>query len=438
MIKSGNCGKEGLKLKKILTTNLALKILAFVFALLLWLIVVNINDPIIKRTIPGIHVEILNPEAITGEGKIYEVLDNTDTISVVISAKRSIINEINESDITAVANMEELTFMDTIGIDVYSDIYDDKIESIKASSDNVKVFIDNMGKTQLQIQVNTTGSPEAGYLIGNVSTDQTLVRLSGPESAVLKVAKAVATVDISGMTTDVSTSVDVKLYDEEDNLITDSSIKRHIDAVKVSVEILGTKTVPLGYSVMGTPIEGYELTGIIESTPNEIIIAGKKSVLDAIEKIEIPEAALNVTGQSSDMTAIVDISKYIPDRTSIANSNFNGKATVIVYIEKKVTETASIFLKNLRITNPPEGFTAEIIDYEEAKMITISGLQGKMSAIDLENISGTIDIAEYMVDNGIENLSPGIYEIGVLFNLPEGVKTDLVFTVYVQVSVEEE
>lgn len=438
MIKSGSYGKEGQNLKKMLTTNLGLKILAILFAVLLWLIVVNINDPIISDTFSGIQVEILHPEAITGEDKIYEILDNTNVISVVVTAKRSILSEISKEDIRAVADMEELTFMDTIGIDVYSEKYDNKIESIKSSTENLKVKIDNMRKTQLVIQVNTTGKPGAGYLIGDIATDSTVVRLSGPESVIVTVAKAVANVDVEGMTTDIGTSVEIKLYDAEDNLITNSNITKNIETVSVSVGILGTKTVPLEYAVMGTPIEGYGLTGVISSTPSEVTIAGKKSDLDAIEKIEIPEAALNVTGQSSDVTVIVDVYKYLPNNTFLANNNFNGKSTVIVYIEKKMTKVATIQKENVIITNIPDGMTADIVDFDESKLITISGLEKIVSAINLEAIMGTIDMKAYMEQNEMETLTAGTYEVEIVLNLPEGSKTDIACTAIIHVSEEEE
>lgn len=437
MIKRGNYGKEGRNLKKIWTTNLGLKILAIVFAVLLWLIVVNIDDPVMVQPFYGIQVEILHPEAITDTGKIYEILDNTNIISVVVTARRSILSELRKEDLKAVADMEELTFMDTLGISVSSEKYNDKIESIKPSTENLRVKIDNIKKTQLVIQVNTTGKPEVGYLIGNVTTDQTVVRLSGPESIIKQVARAVANVDVSGMTTDISTSIEIKLYDNEDNLITNSVISKNIDSVSVSVDILGTKTVPLEYDVMGTPVDGYELTGVISSSPSEVTLGGKKSILESIEKIEVPETALNVTGQSGDVTVIVDLGRYIPDNLFLVNNKFNGKANVIVYIEKKVTKIVSLQKEKLKFTNIPDGFTVESVDFDETKLFNISGLQKVIETINPDNIAGTIDIAAYMEENEIVKLSEGTYDVEAILNLPEGARVDIPYMVRMKVTLEE-
>ena len=77
-------------MKKKLTNNLGMRILAVVIAVLIWIIVVNVSDPIIESTYSGIPVEIINADTITKQNKTYDVLNDTDSISVTISAKRSI------------------------------------------------------------------------------------------------------------------------------------------------------------------------------------------------------------------------------------------------------------------------------------------------------------------------------------------------------------
>ena len=43
-------------MKRALTKNWGLKLLAFVFSVLLWIIVMNIEDPVDERTFSGIQV----------------------------------------------------------------------------------------------------------------------------------------------------------------------------------------------------------------------------------------------------------------------------------------------------------------------------------------------------------------------------------------------
>ena len=52
-----------------LTINLGLKITAFVFSVFLWLIVVNIDNPVSSITYNNIPVTIVNDDIITSSGR---------------------------------------------------------------------------------------------------------------------------------------------------------------------------------------------------------------------------------------------------------------------------------------------------------------------------------------------------------------------------------
>ena len=81
-------------MKKSLTNNIGLKLLAFIFAFMLWLLVVNIDDPVGSKTFENIPVTIEHSEVVTQDQRSYQVLDGTDTVSVSVSATRSVLEKI--------------------------------------------------------------------------------------------------------------------------------------------------------------------------------------------------------------------------------------------------------------------------------------------------------------------------------------------------------
>ena len=131
------------KLTKRITNNFGLKILAAVFAIILWMVVVNIEDPEKTKgfTIP---VTIENNEYLSDMGKTYEILNNTDKISFTVTGKRSIIEELSESDFTAVANLENINDdMTTIPVSVSASRYASQIEINKRDA-TLKVSVENL------------------------------------------------------------------------------------------------------------------------------------------------------------------------------------------------------------------------------------------------------------------------------------------------------
>ena len=250
-------------MKKLLTDNIGLKILALLAAAVLWLVVVNVDDPVVEKRFTGIPVEVINENAILGQNKTYEVLDGSDTITVIVKGKRSILDQISKDYIKATADIKNLTIMDTVPIEVRSTRLADRLESIVSTTKNLKVFIEDMDRKTVEITVTTTGTVNAGSVLGTVKPDVNILSVSGPLSIVRNIVSAKAEIDVTGLSRDVSTTAAVHLYDANGDQVTDPRVKSTVSSVHVDAQILETKEVEVSAITSGTPADGYALTGVI-------------------------------------------------------------------------------------------------------------------------------------------------------------------------------
>lgn len=414
-----------------LVRNWGLKLGSFLFAAVLWLIVTNINDPIGTYRVYNVPVNIQNTDLITNNGRVYEILDNTDVIDVVtISAKRSIIDSLNESNVVAVADVNDLTSVNTINIKLSTNKYNDKLESIRGNIDSVRLNIENEKTKTLPLRTETRGTVKEGYMVGDITTEQNLVAISGPESVVEQVKRAVAAVDVSGFTNNIGTDSEVRLYDENDKVINADSLVKNISKVRVTVEILELKTVPISWSVMGTPARGYEATGDITASRNNVLIAGKSSIIENISAIEIPETVLDITGATESLETIVNLNDYLPNGIRLAEENFKGRVSVEVPIEAVIERRVELPVSAIQVLNVPEGFEYEAAEEEGSYYITLVGLARDVNALDIQTIQATADMAQYA-----EEMTAGHYTVELAFNL-EGAIT-LKDTVSIGINVSE-
>lgn len=421
-------------MKKRLTDNLGLKICSFVFAVLLWLVVVNVDNPVKTKQFDNISVKLQNANIITEEGLVYEILDSTGTVTVSVSAPRSYLELLSKDDIVAVADFNNITAANTINITYYSKRYNDRITNFKGSIESVKLNIEPKKMLQLVLNTKTVGEVEDGYVIGRVTTDQNQVRISGPESVVSQIKSAVIEVNVSGTTTDIATYEDVKLYDAENNEITATSIVKNVDSVKVDVEILATKTVPIHYSVMGTPASGYRQTGEVTGVPSEITIAGSADALKNISQIEIPSEALNINGKKENLVENISVKTYLPNGITIVDSNYTGKAVVTVYIEEEQKKELHLAENNILLTNIPNGYKVSV-DEESEIILKMTGLQADISEVLISDIVGKIDVKAYMEEKNLNRLEEGEYTIEATFDLNENIT--IVEPVKVKLIVQE-
>ena len=409
-------------MKKLLTRNLGLKLASLLLAFVLWFLVAQIYDPKDTVTFNNIQVRLINTELLDEEGKVYEVLDNSNLVRVTVTGPQSIVkSELRRSDIVAEADMSKLTDINTIAITYYCEnISNDSVE-IKGNHDSVRLNVEDKTSKWIKLESNTIGDVASGYMIGNVTLDQTNIEVTGPKSAISQVDHAGVDINVTDSTTSLSANVDIKLYDADDNELVLESVKKNVDSAYMTVVVLATKEVPVEIEYMGVPEDGYMATGEVESSVPTVRIAGTVSTLVGISAITVPEDRMNITGQSDNLVDIINLKEYLPANVRLADKSFDGKITATVYIEPIVSKDLTVAAENISVTGVPDGMEAEITSTAEEYNITVSGLSRDVSILHDSSVTGILNLTQWMEDNGVEELTPGTYTIPVTFNLAEDI-----------------
>lgn len=420
-------------MKKALTRNLGLKLASLVLAFVLWFLVAQIYDPKDTVTFNNIQVRLINTELLDEEGKVYEVLDNSNLVRVTVTGPQSIVkSELRRSDIVAEADMSKLTDINTIAITYYCEnVSNDSVE-IKGNHDSVRLNVEDKTSKWIKLESNTIGEVASGYLIGNVTLDQTNIEVTGPKSAISQVDHAGVDINVTDSTSSLSANVDIKLYDADGNELALESVKKNVNSAHMTVEVLATKEVPVEIEYMGVPEDGYMATGEVESSVPTVRIAGTASALVGISAITVPEERMNITGQSGDLVDIINLKEYLPSNVRLANKSFDGKITATVYIEPIDTKDLTIPADNISITGVPDGMEAEVTSTAEEYNITVSGLTRDVSILRDSSVTGVLDLNQWMEDNGLEELTPGNYTIPVTFNLSEDITVDTDVNIHIR------
>lgn len=345
-------------MKRRLMNNIGLKILAFFAALLLWLIVVNIDDPVVDKTFSNIPVTVTNEEVLTADPKnpqTFQIVDGTQTVNVTVVGKRKLLNEIKAEDILATADMKELTLKTQIPIDVTVNGYEGRYSSAYATPRNLQVKLEKEQGKKFPITPTTTGTVRDGYVLGEIASDPESVFIRGPESVISKISRVTAEVDVSGMSADSVLKSQLTLYDEDNNEIDQSLLTNNLGSkgVGVSIQLLHTKKVSLEFDTSGiSAAPGYAFSEITYE-PQEIHVSGKSDALDSITSIQVPRSALEISGVSEKTEKIVNITPYLPDNISLADENA-GTVVVSISVEKNGTKSFELPLGSIAVNNLAE------------------------------------------------------------------------------------
>ena len=420
---------------KRLTANWGLKLVSLIFAVIVWFFVTNIDDPITSVRYTNIPVTLKNTNLITDQGQVYTILDGSDTISsVTLFAPRSIIDSLSQNNVVATADIQELSSLNTVSITVTTNKYSDKIDTINSSSDVVKLSVERKASKSMVLSATTSGSLADGYIIGDVTTEQNMVRITGPESVVNSVASASVDVDVTGFTSNIGTDADIELFDAEGNNIDTSLVDMNIKSVRVNVVIYETKYVPIKYTVTGDAADGYMFTGEIESSPEEVLIAGRSSALSSVNEIKVEDEGMDVSGLTGNMAYTYDLGQYLPSGIIFGDKDYNGAVSVIVHVEPIAIKTMDVDVNNVSVEGTVEGFIVTVDDSEyKTVSVTLQGLKDAVDRVDPDDLMGTVNIEEVIAGSGSDKLTAGNYSADVKWNLSAGVKVKGTVSVYIKV-----
>lgn len=421
-------------MKKWITNNLGLKILALLVSVGLWIIAININDPVSENTYT-VNVSLQNAGVLSSAGKYFEVKDNSDRIKVVVRGTRTALSQFNQADIVATADLSKITEDNLVPIDLSTTKQSDKIEGIRSESQYVKLDLEDVRRLQMPIEVKVLNDPQDGYILGSTQTSQNVVIISGPESIINQVESAAVEIDVSGATTDVKISLPIHLYSKGDDIIDTTKVNMSVQEISTTASILQKAVVPLIAIPQGTPTQGYVLNGIIEGLPTEITIAGKSNIVSKIPYIDISES-LDVNDIYQNTSYEININDYLPDGVSmVGNVGNNGILDISVGVDKESERTIVLDPEAIQVIGVPEGYSATVSDLDDDVEVPVSGLKSLLDTIDESKLVPVINVDKYLSNNGL-TIEKGHIDIPLDITLPDNVR--LSREVKVRITVTEE
>lgn len=399
-------------MKKRLMNNIGLKILAFFVAFMLWLMVVNIDDPVTHKTFSDIPVSVINEEVLANakQPQTYQIVDNTQEVNVTVTAKRKVLNKIKNDDIIAVADMKELTLDTQIPIDISINGFEGRYDSAQSSPRNLQIKLEDEETKRFPIVPTTTGTVRDGYVLGEIQAMPEKVSIRGPKSVINEINRVEASVSVSGLSKDSLLDSELVLYDSNNNIIDQKLLSNNLgtEGVGVQVQLLRTKTVPLEFDTSGIgTARGYEFTGITYE-PQTIQISGQYEDISQIETMKIPSGALKMSGLKEKTEQIINVAEYLPENVKLADDNA-GLVVVTISVEKDGTKSYEVTVGSVIVHNLSEDLT---MNYATADMVEVQ-VRGPEDALNDLVLDQAISI-------NLENYTEeGTYYVPVSVKLPD-------------------
>lgn len=374
-------------MKEKIENNLLLKIFSVVFAFLLWMFVMNTDNPVITKTFTDVPVDMLNEQVLDELNQTYKI-QSGETVSFKVKGKKNIIDRLKKSDFRATADVSSMSSVHAILIKVEALRYKGQLD-IDTGGATVKVALEDLKNDQIPVVVKIKGRPAEEYTVISQTATPNLVSVSGPKSVINQIDRIVATVDVTGVKKDVTMNQKIKCYDADGKEVSQDRINLDTNRIKVKIGLAKTKTVPVSVKTKGKPAKGYVL-GSIDYNPTELEITGNSDDLAKVHTIELANLDISDSTKSIEKTIKASDVK-LPDGISFVKSTDKiGNIVIRANIEKKKKRTLYIKTNQIHLINNTKNYKVTFAN--ETIEVQISGLRSVVDKVMAKDLNPKINM----------------------------------------------
>ncbi len=409
-------------MKKSLMNKSTLKILSLLIAILIWVVVKNVQDPMLVKVITRIPVTIVNESYLASNLEVPLLIEGQDTVNVKVKGRESVVKELKREDFTAIADMTQIISMETTPRMVPVKVSCEGLldSDISVTPGNIQVDIEEQTSVEKIIAVNTGDTiPDKNYEVGVLKANPEKVTISGPESIVNKIDRVVALVDVSDRKeTKIELDSELKIYDKNQDELSEKQLS-YLDLkeiknnkIKVTAEFWKAQNkISVKADISGSPKYGYQVSEI-KLVPDTISIAGTDEALQKLAEagntLEIPGSMIDVSGKSSDFEVNIDLTELLPENTKLAR-DLNSSVIVTVKILPYNSQDFELSATQIQTENIPEDM--DLVFGQEKITVRLKGKDEDLKNLKPETVQMKIDLKDY---------KEGEYTVPVTVTLPGG------------------
>lgn len=308
------------------------RILCFVFALAIWVYVVNITTQDFEKTFNLIDIDIEGWEELEDKTNMSVVNLEESKVSVTVKGLRSDIAKLTEKDFSAYIDVSEIDSSGKHTAEVCVNL-PNTVSLVSRYPETVVISVDENVEREINVEINVTEySMDTIYEMGTPTADITSVMVKGPSDVVNRIKSAKAYINLGTVMTSMVIRTEIVLVDKSGNPIDSAYLTLDNKSVTVTVPVTMEKTIPLICSYLpGVSSSAYESVYV---SPDSVKVKGDPKVLNEIDSFSV----FALDGKAVD--TVIDFSTVlIPGSVEVLNAPSTVK--IVAELAEIVPETTT-------------------------------------------------------------------------------------------------
>jgi len=387
--------------KSRISNNTAPKLASLFFAVLLWVYVMDIENPETLRTFKDVPVQLVHIEELQDSGLV--LMNSQDySVDVMIEGRRSDVLDVKKSEIEITSDL--LGFgKGTNSIPIDLNLIADNVKITKISKNEIKVDLDRIVSVAKTVEITINDELPNDYKAKQVMVNPQQILVVGPETLVNSVTKLVGEIEIVEKSTDLLKKVPIKAVDSDGNVV--SRVQPKVAYVDLELSIDKFKTVNLKGSVVGSVSEGYEYVGI-SLNPQSIMINGEENVVDSVDLLRTK--SIDISNITKKTTKTVEL--ILPE--GVHKQYLATPVMATIDVEEIVTKTFSYHIDDISILNLKSELEVRLLGPTPYFEISVEARKSLIEDLEKSDLLLNLDLANHIsgryskklnIDSNVEN-----------------------------------
>lgn len=396
----------------VIRKDLGLKAMALLFAVILWVFVLQGTNPNREKTVSNIPVQFIGLEELQKNDLTVRISQTplAQQVQATLEVRKTSFEALNSQKVDAVVDLSKVK---TPGIQQLAVEVSSSLGSIlNVGPREVRLEIDKISEAQIPLSFNLAGSLPQGYWMGQPYCPVTSVTIRGAQTDVARVSRAVCDIQVGTLAsnvrsyTTVQTSAQVRLLEANGDEINSSFFDTRVPFVTASIDISPMRTIniSLADAIQGNVASGYEIKST-QVVPTSVDILGDYTLINSLPSLSV--AKIDVQGAKTPINTKVNI--ILPKDVRLTGAN---EVEVRIDIGEQVGE--KIFAKR----------PVTLLGQVQGTKVTLSAATVDVRARAPLSQLSWIKAASIMPYVDITGLPRGKYTLQVLFKLPSGLTPD--------------
>lgn len=359
--------------------------LSVFLAILFWLYVREVKDPVMSGTIWNVPVELTGESVLASQGLAVADI-SYDTVDLKVEAPTSVLESLSRKNVSAsldvskcVAGENTLYYTPKVAANVNTD----GVTWVGQSPESIVVRVEKLDSKSFPVGFQLRGSVAQGYQAGTAAINPENVTISGPVDQVSQVAKVSAVLEVNELAEQYTGNLPLTLYNAQGQILEDLEVTLDTDSVYVVLPVVVVREIDLTVNLIdGGGATADDATYRID--PETITVSGSAEAMEGLTELSLGSIDLSKINGTKIISMPINLQTQL--------ENVSGIPTANVTVTVSGLKTRSLRVTNITLTNESSDYEVDV--ETRACTVVIRGREEDLEMIDSSQLRIVVDMGE--------------------------------------------